>query len=300
MTFDWPDPRCIVCLSDDQNLTKAHLIPEAIGGRLVIPCLCGECNSYLGAKVEAGLKEDPITRLALAAMEDHVPAIAKIGEGQLFTGEGPDELRFQAIRGSKKFRVLPSPQKDGSIVKSDEEAIDEIETVLRRKGRAEDEVEAAIARVEAAPRGERVPVAPGIEAKKGSTASFLPALRRPFAPDLCYLGIAYLFVALNLGVTIYHGRFQRFRDALQGSYGPYAWTVTPASADRGYEPWHGLRLIPESPELEVEIRLFGSASWSVGFGNVGIVAQARRQAYRQDLLSGEQEWTLQPVATNDD
>jgi hypothetical protein len=299
VTFDWPDPRCIVCLSDDQDLTKAHLIPEAIGGRLAVPFLCGQCNSYLGAKVEAGLKEDPITRLALAAMEDQVPAIAKIGEGQLFAGEGPDELHFQAVCDEKKFRVLPSPQEDGSMVKSDEDAIKHIETVLRREGRAEDDVEAAIARVKAAPRGERLPVAPGIEVKKGSTASFLPDLRRPFAPDLRYLGIAYLFVALNLGVTIYHGRFQRFHDALQGSYGLYLWTVTPASANRDYEPWHGLRLIPESPALEVEVRLFGSATWNVGFGNVGIIAKSRRQAYRQDLLSGEQEWTLQPMASND-
>jgi hypothetical protein len=51
--------RCIVCLKDmsPTEITKEHVFPEAIGGRLTIKTVCKACNSVLGSKVDSLLTD---------------------------------------------------------------------------------------------------------------------------------------------------------------------------------------------------------------------------------------------------
>lgn len=271
-------------------MSRAHIIPVALGGRLVVPCLCQECNSSLGSGAEAGLKSDPTIRLALAALEDDSPAIATIADRQLFVAE-EEGVRVRARRKGGDFDVLDTPQDGDSWVKSDERAIAEIETVLRRRGIGERGISVARGRAETAPRGVRVSLAPGLAIRKNTAASFAPDLTAPLTPDTCFLAAAYLYLALHLGKAVYHGILQPIRDAILGAQAPKPWTVTPLIAsDRGYQPWHGLCLLPGTTGLRVEIRLFGALSWMVGFGGIGIPPSNESWAYKIDLNSGRDTW----------
>lgn len=286
----WPDKRCTLCLSDAEKLSRAHIIPVALGGRLVVPCLCQGCNSSLGSGAEAGLKSDPAIRLALAALEDDFPAVAAITDRQLFVAE-EEGVRVRARRNGGDFDVLDTPQDGDSWVKSDERAIAEIETVLRRRGMGDQEISVARGRAEAAPRGVRVGLAPGLAIKKNTTSSFVPDLTASLTPDTCFLAAAYLYLALYLGKAVYHGILQPIRDAILGAQVPKPWTVTPLIAsDRGYQPWHGLCLLPGTTGLCVEIRLFGVLSWMVCFEGVGIPPGNESWAYKIDLASGRDTW----------
>ncbi|MPY67781.1 HNH endonuclease [Deinococcus sp. SDU3-2] len=55
MTDSPPGQQCIFCLNFFQELTDEHIIPDAIGGSLVIRRVCKDCNSYLGSKVDVHL-----------------------------------------------------------------------------------------------------------------------------------------------------------------------------------------------------------------------------------------------------
>ncbi len=49
---------CIYCTEDDVSLfSRAHIFPEAIGGRISIRNVCRSCNSVLGHTVEAEVKK---------------------------------------------------------------------------------------------------------------------------------------------------------------------------------------------------------------------------------------------------
>lgn len=118
MRIPWPYQRCISCL-DEGPLTKAHLIPAAIGGRLFSSLECHACNARLGHAIEARLKSDPCVRFGIEALGNQVPPrlrrrirareplVATIGD---VTGRayGTDDERY---------RLYDTPQSDGSVVK---------------------------------------------------------------------------------------------------------------------------------------------------------------------------------------
>ena len=64
MNCDWTTLRCIICSSEDE-ITKEHLIPEHLGGKITAKFLCRECNSTLGHRVESDTLQDPIIRQIL-------------------------------------------------------------------------------------------------------------------------------------------------------------------------------------------------------------------------------------------
>src|SRR5436305_10092453 len=74
MLVPWTDERCIICAlerherrlrcNNTAELSREHLIPEAIGGKLVCNFVCKHCNDHLG-EVEAYLKTDASIRCAI-------------------------------------------------------------------------------------------------------------------------------------------------------------------------------------------------------------------------------------------
>lgn len=51
--------KCIICNEFKNNLSEEHIIPDAIGGNIKIKCVCKDCNSKLGSKVDSLLTDDP-------------------------------------------------------------------------------------------------------------------------------------------------------------------------------------------------------------------------------------------------
>ncbi len=50
--------KCILC-NKISPLTVEHIIPDALDGKLIFNCLCKDCNSKLGEKVDTQLTTDP-------------------------------------------------------------------------------------------------------------------------------------------------------------------------------------------------------------------------------------------------
>jgi hypothetical protein len=273
-------------------LTNAHVIPQAIGGRLRVKFLCKPCNSTLGHTVEAGVKTDPRVRLAIEALREQVPpALArKMREGQLFVARN-EGIVVRATATRDGYRILDSPQADGTRIKETAAARREIETTLRRRGGTDPEITAALAKHDNAADGEVVPVARELAVRKGYVDAFSLPFSEPFVPDVCSLAIAYLFLAVAVGgKAIYMPALVPVRATLRGASESEGWSVESLRADRPYEPWHGLAIDAIEPRVVVQIRLFGHIAFRVTFSAVSCRAGTFVRSYAVDLTTGRERW----------
>lgn len=225
-------------------------------------------------------------RLAVEALSERAPAIALLGEGQHFFAEA-DGSRVQLRREGGRLRVLDSPQAGGSRVKSPSRAMAEAETTLLRRGADDADLMRLRERIEAAPVGVRTDVAPGLAVRHGQIREAYPDLRQPLAPDECYLSIAFLYLALILGKTIYSAGFDPIRRALTGRPAT-GWSVAPMMARSTYEPFHGLAIESNSAGLTVQLRLFGCLAWLVTIAGLQLPNGFSPPFYRLDLEAGEE------------
>jgi HNH endonuclease len=245
MLLPWKDGRCVVCLVEPEGgLSNAHVIPRSVGGRLAVKNVCVDCNSRLGHTAEAGLKSDPRIRIAIEDLQVQIPELAeKMRTGQEFIARD-EEVVISATPQGEGYRILDSPQQEGSRIKDPERAWEEIETILRRQFGAGDEHIAAVRTAHhAAAEGELVELAPGLAIKKGSVTDFGLPFTEPLVEDLCLLSIAFLFVSVLVQGAVYDEAFAAIRDALHGRDSDGPWSVESFLVrSRQHEPWHGLAL----------------------------------------------------------
>lgn len=288
MFATWASKRCVLCGGTPDRLSKAHVIPVSLAGRLTADCLCRSCNSGLGTRFEASLANDPSIRLAIEALPDRVPGLARLRQGRLFIFEQNDVIVNMKMN-KKRLAVLDSRQADGSVVKGRGRALADVETTLKRSGADQNELRWARERVEAAPLGVRTQVAPGLAVKHGEANAVSPDLRGPIAAEESFLAIAFLYLALNVGRAIYSPGFESVRHTLLGQR-KRGWSVTPMFAGRSYEPFHGLALESWRFGLTVQIRLFGRLAWLVSFDGLALPEGFVPTWYRLDLDSGEESF----------
>jgi len=51
MQPEWKDPRCILCLQPGA-LSREHIMPTSLGGKLECRFLCRDCNSVFSSDIE--------------------------------------------------------------------------------------------------------------------------------------------------------------------------------------------------------------------------------------------------------
>src|SRR4029453_3336455 len=109
MLLPWKDERCVVCLQpQDRGLTNAHVIPQAVGGKLAVKNICADCNSRLGATAEAGLKSDPRIRVAIEDLQTQIPALAAtMRAGQEFIARDEDVVIRATSHGEASGSLTP-------------------------------------------------------------------------------------------------------------------------------------------------------------------------------------------------
>jgi hypothetical protein len=79
MDMGWGEERCIVCLGTptdddpDSAMTRGHVIPESVGGKLFAENECKGCNGRFGHGPEAALVGDPAIRSTAEAIADEIP-----------------------------------------------------------------------------------------------------------------------------------------------------------------------------------------------------------------------------------
>lgn len=304
MDVGWPDGRCVLCCLDAQStkegsLSEEHLIPESIGGVLTSHLLCTRCNSTQG-RYEADLKRDPAVRLVIGNLKSQLPDLFRsISEGQQFLAQserGPAKGKYK----QGQFKVSGSEQPDGSLILHTDNARRELANMLQKEQFDRCEVQEALERFDDAEENTRVTVAPGFEAIKWTITSVDPALDtrqlivgsdggegRLQGAGVAVLKIAYEYLALHLGRTIFGDVFNQIRAALtrnDPSLCPYhiGW-------EKGLEaaPFH-LLAVEKSSHLVVQVRLFGELVYRIHFPHLVPSAGFKRYKYTHDLASGNE------------
>lgn len=305
MDVDSPDGRCILCCregcsTETGRLTKEHLIPESVGGVLTSHFLCKPCNDTLG-QYEADLKKDPALRLVVGNLKGQLPEIfRRISEKQEFVAQserGPAKGTYK----QGQFKVSGSSQPDGSLILQTDEARKALKKMLQKEGFDPCEVEGALRRFDEAQENTRVAVALGFDIIKWTVTGIDPALDARLllvrfdggeeslqGAGIAVLKIAYEYLALHLGATIFCNVFTPIREALarnDPSLCQYRveWKRGPKRA-----PFHGLVVEKTPPYLVVQVRLFGELVYRVHFPHLIPGEGFRRCKYTHDLTSGEE------------
>ncbi len=266
MELPWPHTRCIVCLRDDVTMTRAHLVPESLGGFVWARTHCASCNNSLGTRVEAGVKKDPTIRYALEhALADELPELVKsFAQGLPYVI--PSEQGPLAARYHDGAVELGTTKLDGSLVQERDRAAQTIETMLERAGADAEERQAALDRIAAAEVGELVDIGHGLAIRHGTTEGASITFDGQLVSDEFPLAIAFHLLAFFVGDLIYGDALEPIRATLRGdSPLDEAHVAVESLIDRstGYVPEHVLGLSRVEPHLVIRVQLFGPGLWHV-------------------------------------
>lgn len=293
--MDWGEERCIVCLGTptdgdaDSAMTKGHVIPRSVGGKLFAENECKRCNERFGHGPEAALAGDPAIRSAAEAVADQIPdLIQRMRRRKVFVARGESGLLVRAApeSGGEDFKILQTPQPDGSRTASTDDIRSEIETTLRRRGLPEEQVAEELRRLDNAPPETPVSIGGEFVIRKGSVEDFGLPYDDPIVPDVTALTIAYRYLAGCVGSLIYEAAFEPIRDAIKSSALPAdgVWRVEPCWT-RQPEPWHGLAIKEVQPHVVVYVRLFSDLIWLVHFERIALKSESCAP-YRIELTDG--------------
>jgi hypothetical protein len=192
--------KCIYCLAEKPG-TKAHVIPEALGGTLTFQDVCAQCNSQQGDSFEGKTVNSVLFSLARYALDirgkqRQAPnSLARSYEAQAgLKVRLDDQLAPHVIpvltvsdAGNGKVEIA------GTYDVSDKaRLVDDIAKVLQRKGLEKDPAQSK-RRAQELIEGQSVPVSTDKSALKASFSIELASLR------LLYLKIAYEVAYIELG-----------------------------------------------------------------------------------------------------
>ena len=192
--------KCIYCLLEKQG-TKAHVIPEALGGTLSFQVVCAQCNSQQGDSFEGKAVNSALFSLARYTLgvrgKQHQapnPLMRSYESEARLKVRLDDQLAPHVIpaltvsdAGSGKVAIT------GIYDAADEDRlIDDVAKVLRRKGLEKNPAQAK-RRAEGLFQGQSVRVSTDNSALKTSFSIDLASLR------LLYLKIAYEVAYLEFG-----------------------------------------------------------------------------------------------------
>ena len=291
MNCDWTTLRCIICSSEDE-ITKEHLIPEYLGGKITAKFLCRECNSTLGHRVESDILQDPIIRQILDNRIAHeIPELAeKMRSGLEYIGHGEHGIVSGYIKEGT-FTVKEQTLEDGSLVSVPNKSIKHLKTMSVREGRgplliSENDLNNL-------PQDEIVEVANGLWIKNCKVDTVQPKLRGIVIGPVVPVKIAFEFLALHCGDAIYENspqlnsiRYQITNTKILTEGDIHVERLV-AQNDRLF---HGLAFEGNNPGAQVQIRLFGSLGFRVSFHYLSI--QCPRIAYTHELISGKEDCNL--------
>jgi hypothetical protein len=277
MEVAWPYNRCIMCLREVKrgSLTKEHIIPEQIGGKLSVPFLCKPCNDQLGSEIEPEVKRDPAIRLALLNLETELPHLTrKLEQRQPYVGTGPaGQPVFGRIRNGG-FRVDSVRSEDGSIIQPTPEGRAHIEKTLRKQNLEQNQIQAILRRFDQAPDGERLDLAPGLATIKRRLNTVKPALDGPLCSHGVLLKIAFEFLVCHLGAGAYAESEELAgirRTLFKSDVDTKVYSVEELTTRR-YAPLHRLALAGAAPHAIVTICLFGWVVYRVHLLQIAVAS----------------------------
>jgi hypothetical protein len=271
MDLGWPYRRCILCcreLADAVPFSRAHLIPDSIGGFAWAWTKCKECNEEVGSSIEAAVVRDDSIVFSVNALRDELPELAaKFDERTRWTAQtehGPIEARLR----DGAFQLLTTKDEGGARRQSTEDARQGLGTRLRREERTSEEVEAALALFDRAEKEVPFEIHGETFVHGETTKDFgLPFDGAPVSDAFPSL-IAFHFLALAVGEHTYDARLNELRAAIRAGQPRSAWHVAEGGIARKYEPIHLVGFAQCKPHTVVRVQLFGWNIWRVHFPRI--------------------------------
>jgi hypothetical protein len=269
-------------------MTDEHVIPEALGGRLIFPFLCGNCNSMLGHRVEATVRSDPTVRLLVNELRKKIPTIAQpFLHRQRVISDGPGGKMAGFIKNGN-FVVESKKNADDSLIQPTPDARRAIETILKRQGYDAPLRTEALRRFDEAPENTKVEVAPGLEIVKWQVTDIELALDGPLVDPVVPIKSAFEFLAGHLGTAIYDESppLNEVRRVLGGG----GIDISQIRVERLHAPkshsFHGIIFEGNNPHAQVQIRLFGKLAFRVHF--LKLAVGGPRIQYTHDLTDNKE------------
>lgn len=250
MQIPWGENKCILCL-EEKEMTKEHLIPESLWGKLFCEFLCEKCNSKLGGDIEKNIKHDIAIRLAVEAMAEKIPKLlTKFRDKQDY------------ILKTKSGEKIPGKIRDGQFF-----------------------VNGLNSGVELGQRTQSWPYSFNKERKK-QAGKIIPDLsKNNDINELVLLKIAYEFLALRIGNLIYRDfpDLVDSRKMLQDFYFDSQFIkIEPLHANQ-YRPFHGVGFEKNTPYIVIQIRLFDWIAYRVHFTRTALKGPMFRYTNHLDL-----------------
>jgi hypothetical protein len=111
--------------------SREHIIPQALGGELVVDFLCEQCNSQLGSDIDTYLRGETSLRFWLGQSASAIPDLFEGAAKHLgFRGRTGDDW-LDVIRKDKQYIPLRH-QPDGSKIVTPESDFGFVEHMKRR------------------------------------------------------------------------------------------------------------------------------------------------------------------------
>jgi hypothetical protein len=252
---------CIVCCTAPANSLE-HIIPAALGGRLKVRILCEQCNNELGYSLVGVLKDDPSIRLAIENLSTELPE--SFQEDFTYIGSTPEGTKIRVKRKKGKNKVV-SDSYQGILIQDTGVAQKTLKTKLAKSGMLLEEVE-VWARVFSELEEEQPLITPNGEVFiKRELPQMRPELSTHLIDDRLPVLIAYEFLAVAIGSSIYHPIFDGIRDYIQGGEKGSQIIVTHLGGGKKYEAIHGLVIEPYENGVKILVRLFRWITYEIKF-----------------------------------
>jgi hypothetical protein len=274
---------CIFCLKEEY-ITKEHIIPESLGGKLICNFVCKFCNSKIGSIIEAEARKDPSIRIAVENLQNTIPTLHnKIREKQKFKLKDSSESLI-GVLNKGEYRII----KNGSNIVEASKTTRKIKRMLSKSGCTPSEIEESLKKFDNAPINEKVQIGCGLEIMKRNINSIeLDLSHSQLINSVLPLKIAFEFIAICIGTEIYNteAAIQNIRDIIIKNLK----IDDVCSIERltgSYEPFHGIYFEGNHPHACIQIRLFGWLVFRVHF--LKLVIQSNRFAYTHRLDYNEE------------
>ena len=281
---EWPISKCILCLSTG-SITREHLIPECLGGRLVRKFLCEECNSNLGHQVESKVKDDPGVRKGLDRLAFGNPELANELHQGLAVIVNSEQGPLRGFHRDNEVIIDRQTLDDGSRILPEGEALASVQRKAERRGEQ---------LLELTPNEVLTISDSGV-----SKTTFTPVEPNSIEPNLSGeemspvvpAKIAFEFLALHCGKDIYGDapQLKALRDQIRACDLTEDEIRIERLEGERETLLHGIVFEENHPGARIQVRLFGKLAWRVSFRRLSVTCP--RFCYTHNLISGEEGWT---------
>jgi uncharacterized protein YlaI len=271
MLVPWEGNKCILC-GRVNGLTKEHLIPQSIGGKLYTIFLCKKCNDELGRDIEYAIRTDPSIRIAAHRLADKIPVIADmLSERQQYIGYSKGG-KVKGIIKNGEFRVREQKENNGSLRQPTDRARRSIEKILKKITPDIDIIKKALDDFDKAPEDTRIHLAKGLEFAKWRLKKVEPLLDGKPMDIIVPLKIAFEFLALHLATAIYaqHEELNEIKKAILERFEDSKSYRVEYLRGENYAPFHGIVFEGNHPHAVVQVRLFGFLAYRVHFLRIDV------------------------------